>query len=70
MFGDSGGESKRYNLTFSVSARNVLNHLNPGSPIGNLSSDRFGQSNTLAGGFGDRGTSNNRRIEFQLRFSF
>jgi hypothetical protein len=70
-FGEGGGGSeKRYNFTFSVSARNLLNHVNPGQPIGVLSSDRFGLSNSLAGGFGDRSAANNRRLEFQLRFSF
>ncbi len=62
---------KRYNLTLSISARNLLNHLNPGMPIGNLSSPLFGQSNQLAGGFGpDHSAAGNRRLELQLRFSF
>ena len=69
-----GGEStgKRFNLTLSVSARNVLNHVNLASPVGNLSSPLFGQSLSLAGGFGPGGESAaaNRRIDFQLRFSF
>ncbi len=70
MFGgDSSG--KKYSLTFSVNARNVLNHVNPGLPIGDLSSPRFGESTQLAGGFGpDRAAANNRRLEFMLRFSF
>ena len=68
-FGES--TNHRYNLTFSIQARNLLNTTNPGSPIGELSSTRFGQSNQLAGGFGpDRGAANNRRIELQLRFTF
>jgi hypothetical protein len=71
---------KRYNLSVSVLAHNLLNHVNLGPAIGNLSSPLFGQSNTLAGGFGfgsQSGTSaaggtesGNRRIEVQLRFSF
>ena len=70
IFADSATE-KRYNLTFSVSARNLLNHTNPGVPIGNLTSLFFGQSNSTAGSFGpERMNSGNRRIEFQLRFSF
>lgn len=60
----------RYNLTFSVSARNLLNTLNPGTPIGNLTSPFFGQSNTIAGGWGPVALANNRRVELQLRFSF
>jgi hypothetical protein len=79
---DGGGNTgKRYNLTLSVSARNLFNHVNPGPPFGDLSSPRFGQSNSIAsGGFGGGGpggpggggggAANNRRIELQLRFSF
>lgn len=71
--GFGGGEStgKKYNLTFSASARNLLNTLNPGNPIGNLTSPLFGQSNALASGFGpDRNSANNRRLDLQLRFTF
>jgi hypothetical protein len=70
MFGDTAG-NKRYNLILSVSARNILNHENLGTPIGTLASPLFGQSNSLAGGFGPGGSSSgNRRVELQLRFSF
>jgi hypothetical protein len=69
-----GGVStgKRYNLTFSVSARNLLNHVNLTPPIGNLSSPLFGQSLSIAGGFGPEGASSaaNRRIDLSLRFTF
>jgi hypothetical protein len=68
MFGDTS-TGKHYNLTLSVSARNLLNHVNPGPPIGNLSSPLFGTSNGLAGGFFATPTAN-RRLEFQLRLSF
>ncbi len=68
MFGDSS-TGKHYNLTLSISARNLLNHVNPGPPIGNLSSSLFGTSNGLAGGFFATPTAN-RRLEFQLRLSF
>ncbi len=40
--------NSRYNLTFSVSARNIFNNVNYGSPIGNLSSPLFGEANSLA----------------------
>jgi hypothetical protein len=72
MFGGGGANTgKRYNLTFSVQARNLLNHVNPGpiNPI--VTSPLFGQSNTWAGGvgaFADNG--NNRRLELQMRFQF
>ncbi len=67
-----GGEttSRKYNLTFSASARNLLNHVNPAAPTGNLSSTLFGISNALGGG-GFGGTSSaNRRLELQMRFAF
>ncbi len=72
--GDSDGAAKRYNLNLSVNIQNLLNHTNLGTPIGNLSSPLFGQSNTTAGGFGGGGGANlsagNRRVELQARFSF
>jgi hypothetical protein len=61
--------SKRYNLTLSVQARNLFNHVNQGAIVGDITSPIFGQSNQLAGGFGAT-PANNRRIELQLRFSF
>jgi Carboxypeptidase regulatory-like domain/TonB dependent receptor len=69
-FGGRGsGSNRRYNLTFSISARNLLNTFNPGPPVGNLSSRFFGQSINIAGGpFGS--ASANRRIDLQVRFSF
>ena len=72
---DGGSSGKRYNLTLSLSARNLFNHLNPGPPIGDLSSPRFGMSNSIAGGGfggpgGGGGAANNRRLDLQLRFSF
>jgi hypothetical protein len=72
-FGVGGSSDNRYSLTLSVSARNLLNTTNLGNPIGNLSSPLFGQSNSLAGGFGPgggMGAAGNRRIELSLRFSF
>jgi hypothetical protein len=70
MFGSSG--AGKYNLTASVSGRNVINHVNYAPPDGNLSSALFGQSTSLAGGFGPyaSGAAGNRKIELQLRFTF
>jgi len=72
MFGGGGSDTgKRYNLTFSVNARNLLNHVNPGPINGNVTSPLFGESNSLAGGFGAFSQNgNNRRLEFQVRFAF
>ena len=63
----------RYNLSVSMSARNVLNHTNPGPIIGNLTSPLFGRANQMAGGAGGGGFSenaDNRRLELQLRLAF
>lgn len=62
---------KRYNLTISISARNLLNHVNPGPIIGQITSPLFGQANQVAGGYGAFAeTANNRRLELQTRFTF
>jgi len=70
MMGGFSGGSGKYSLMLSISARNVLNTVNPGNPIGNILSPSFGQSNSLAG-FGPMGGSGgNRIVEASLRFSF
>src|SRR5580700_7430837 len=61
--------NRRYNLTFSVSARNVLNRVNLAPPTGNLNSPLFGESNALAGGPYSFGSAT-RRIDLQVLFSF
>jgi len=63
------GSNRRYNLTFSVNARNVLNRVNPAPPIGVLSSPDFGKSIALAGGPFSSPAAN-RKIELQAMFSF
>jgi hypothetical protein len=63
--------NRRYNLTLSVQARNLLNHVNPGPVNGILTSPLFGESNTLAAGVGAFAEpGNNRRLELQARFTF
>ncbi len=59
----------RYNLTFSVSARNLLNNVNYAAPVGNLDSPIFGTPNALAGPPFSAGSAN-RRIDLQMLFSF
>ena len=61
--------TRRYNLTFSVNARNALNRVNAAPPIGVLSSPNFGQSIALAGGAFSSPAAN-RKIELQALFSF
>ncbi|HEX4138245.1 MAG TPA: hypothetical protein VHY84_26785 [Bryobacteraceae bacterium] len=58
---------RRMKLNVNVDANNVLNHLNQGGWVGNLSSPLFGQS-TAINLFRD--TSNNRRIQLGMLFSF
>jgi hypothetical protein len=65
----SGETNRKYNLTFSVSARNLLNNVNYAPPIGNLSSPLFGTSNALAGAPFSSGSAS-RRIDLQMLFSF
>jgi hypothetical protein len=66
-FGSSGG---RYSINLSLSARNLFNTTNPGSPVGNLASTLFGQSTALAGFGPAGGNAGNRILEASLRFSF
>jgi hypothetical protein len=75
--GPSGGAgpNHRYTLSLSMSARNILNHDNPGPIIGNIASPRFGQANQpyavgILGGTGFSESANNRRLEMQARFNF
>jgi len=65
-----GSETDRkYNLTFSVSARNLLNFVNYGAPVGIVGSSSFGMPNSLAGGPFSSGSAV-RRIDLQMLFSF
>jgi hypothetical protein len=76
MFGGGGMAGKKYTLTLSVQASNALNHTNFGPPVGNLSSPYFGESISLAQGFGPPGGGSggsptyNRKITLQMRFTF
>jgi hypothetical protein len=61
-----------YSLVFAVEAYNVFNHVNPGSPVGVLSSPLFGQSLSLNSPFslGGFSTSANRTVTLHCNFSF
>jgi hypothetical protein len=68
---------KRFNLNVSINFQNILNHVNLGLPVGNLSSPSFGESLALGGSFGGFGGAGagsagagNRRIYAQMRFNF
>ena len=75
--GFGGGEVRKpYNLNVGININNLFNNVNLASPIGNLSSGRFGQSTSTVGGFGGFGPGGggggtaNRRVELQVRFSW
>ncbi|MGA7575417.1 MAG: hypothetical protein WCA97_15635, partial [Terriglobales bacterium] len=67
--GGPPASTRRYTLTFSVNARNVLNKVNAATPVGVLNSPNFGQSIALAGGPFSSAAAN-RKIELQAMFSF
>lgn len=79
-FGGGGGANTAstghlYNLTVSMSIRNIINHNNPGPIVGNITSPLFGEANQPygTGGLGGTGFSesaDNRRLELQIRFAF
>ena len=83
-FGGGDTTEHRYNLTVGVNFNNVLNHLNPGTYQGVLSSPQFGEATATNSGFGGGGVAggqgggafgggnaaNNRRVELQMRFTF
>jgi hypothetical protein len=68
MFGGNPSNN-RYNLTFSVNARNIFNNVNVLNPTGNLPSPYFDRPNALAGNPFSSSTAN-RRIDLQLLFNF
>ncbi len=72
MRGGDATTNQRYNLTVSIQARNLFNHVNLGAPVNSLSAPNFGESLGIASnGFGGGGSSaNNRRLEMSVRFSF
>jgi hypothetical protein len=59
----------RYRLEFGFGADNVFNHVNPGPPVGVLSSPLFGHSISLNSGFSNN-TAANRAITLRTAFSF
>lgn len=68
-FGPGNAVNRRYSMTFSVSGRNIFNHVNFGSPVGTLNSSLFGISNSLATGPFSSGTAI-RRVDLRMTFSF
>jgi hypothetical protein len=67
---DGGAKAKpRYDLSLSVEADNVINHVNPGVPVGVLSSPEFGESVTLNNPWGSNAAAN-RVIFLRTGLSF
>ncbi len=74
--------ARKYSLTFSAWATNILNHENLGTPSGAISlspdpltggltpNKNFGTSQTIAGGFFHGPTSGNRTLFLEASFSF
>jgi Carboxypeptidase regulatory-like domain len=62
--------SHRYNLTFSVSARNALNRVNLAPPIADIDSGLVGRYNSLASGPFSFSGNASRRIDLQAIFTF
>jgi hypothetical protein len=73
MHGGAGSGKRKYNLTLTVSATNLLNHANYAPPSGDLSSPYFGAYRVLAGGFATMGSASptfNRKLDVQLRLAW
>ena len=68
MFGGAGADRK-YTLTFNAQALNLFNNVDYGTPVGNITAQNFGRSNSLSGGIFSSGSAS-RRIFFQAVFSF
>jgi hypothetical protein len=69
-FGGGGpATTRRYNLTFTVNARNIFNKVYAATPIGVLTSPDFGRSIALASGPFSSAAAN-RKIELQASFTF
>ena len=77
LSGNQGGPGRldasvprKYSLTLSVFAQNVLNRENLGVPNGTLTSPFFGKSQSLAGGFFGPSTAGNRSIFLNAGLNF
>lgn len=73
--GGAAPSEKRFTLNASIYFQNLLNHVNLGTPVGNLLSPNFGQSLSVSGfggggGGGGSTGAGNRRIYAQLRLNF
>ena len=74
---NAGATEQRFNLMLGVTATNFINHFNPAGYQGVITSPQFLEPTTVNTGFGGggvggggAGSANNRRIEFDMRFTF
>jgi hypothetical protein len=65
----AGRKDGPVSLNLGVQMTNLLNHVNRAAPIGNLSSDRFGQTYSGVSSYGGDG-GGSRRVQVVVRFSF
>ena len=70
MMGGGGDPRHKYNLTFSVTANDMFNHVNFSTYNAVLTSPLFGFPNSTVGSRGPFGGGGSRRIDAGLRFSF
>jgi hypothetical protein len=77
LSGNSGGPGRidattphKYSLTLVGFGQNLFNHENLSAPNGTISSQFFGKSQSLAGGFFGPSTAGNRSIFLEANFSF
>ena len=69
--GGGANTGRRYNLTFGVQGSNIFNQVPLGTPVGTLTSSKFGQSTNIGGLGGPGGSSAAvRRITLQATFTF
>src|SRR6185437_2312695 len=62
-------QERPWTLNFSVEAQNLFNHVNPGAPVGVLSSPLFGRSLSVATDFSTL-TAANRTLLLHSTFTF
>lgn len=68
---DPGRWGRRFYFRFAAQVENLLNRVNPRTPVGNLSSSRFGQSYGSAGAYGfGNNPAGNRQILLQFHWHF
>jgi hypothetical protein len=77
LSGNQGGPGRmdastphKYNLTLVGFGQNIFNHENLSAPNGTMSSQFFGKSQSLAGGFFGPSTAGNRSIFLEANFNF